>query len=92
MAMGVTAQFSFLPLFLLEEESLVCLRSAGKVTTTNDGRKAVLPDGENWIVPPPSTLAQSKERKGSNFAAQCSGAIVLQPQRTTRAYKLKIWL
>ena len=27
---------------------------------------------------PPSTLAQSKERKGSNFAAQRSGAIVLQ--------------
>ena len=28
-------------------------------------------------APMPSTLAQSKERKGSNFSAQCSGAIVL---------------
>ena len=31
--------------------------------------------------PMPSTLAQSKERKGSNFAAQRCGAIVLQAQR-----------
>ena len=32
-------------------------------------------------APTPSTLAQSKERKGSNFAAQRSGAIVLQDRR-----------
>ena len=29
----------------------------------------------------PSNLAQSNERKGSNFAAQRNGAIVLQAQR-----------
>ena len=31
-------------------------------------------------APTPSTLAQSKERKGSNFAAQRSGAIVQKPK------------
>ena len=37
-----------------------------------------LPDDKIWSLPLPlpSTLAQSKERKGSNFAAQHSGAIV----------------
>ena len=32
-------------------------------------------------APTPSTLAQSKERKGSDFAAQRSGAIVQKPER-----------
>ena len=32
--------------------------------------------------PPPSTLAQFKERKGSNFAVQRSGAMVHQARRT----------
>ena len=44
---------------------------------------------------PPSTLAQSKERKGSNFTAQRSGAIVLQAQRAkniqSRILALAIW-
>ena len=31
-----------------------------------------------WIAPPPSTLAQSKERKGSNFA-------IWQPCRNSEA-------
>ena len=31
-------------------------------------------------APTPSTLAQSKERKGSNFEAQRSGAIVQKPE------------
>ena len=39
---------------------------------------ARLQDGK--IAPTPSTLAQSKERKGSNFAAQRSGAIVQKPE------------
>ena len=37
----------------------------------------------------PSTLAQSKERKGSNFAAQRSGAIVWKPEGPN-TYDLKI--
>ena len=38
--------------------------------------------------------AQSKERKGLNFAAQRSGAIVLQPFKPEgpNAYNLKVWL
>ena len=32
-------------------------------------------------APTPSTLKQSKERKGSNFATQRSGAVVLQARR-----------
>ena len=39
----------------------------------------------------PSTLAQSKERKASNFAAQCSGAIIYKP-KGPNTYDLKIWL
>ena len=39
----------------------------------------------------PSTLAQSKERKGSNFAAQRSGAIVQKP-KGPNTYNLKIRL
>ena len=35
--------------------------------------------------------AQSKERKGSNFAAQRSGAIVKEPEGPS-TYNLKIWL
>ena len=35
--------------------------------------------------------AQSKERKGSNFAAQRSGAIVQKPEGPN-TYDLKIWL
>ena len=35
--------------------------------------------------------AQSKERKGSNFAAQRSGAIVQKP-KGPNTYDLKIWL
>ena len=45
--------------------------------------------------PPHSTLAQSKERKGSNFAAQRSGAIVLQARRAkhiqSRNLAIAIW-
>ena len=37
------------------------------------------------------TLAQSKERKGSNFAAQCSGAIVQKPEGPN-THNPKIWL
>ena len=33
-----------------------------------------------FCAPMPSTLAQSKKRKGSNFAAQLSGAIVQKPK------------
>ena len=36
-------------------------------------------------------VAQSKDRKGSNFAAYLSGAIVLKPEGTN-AYNLKIHL
>ena len=43
----------------------------------------------------PSTLAQSKERKGSNFAAQHSGAIVLQAWRAkhiqSKNFAVAIW-
>ena len=35
--------------------------------------------------------AQSKERKGSNFAAERSGAIVLQAQRAKRI-RYKKWI
>ena len=41
--------------------------------------------------PFPSTLVQSKERKGSNFAAQRSGAIVQKPEGPN-TYDLKIRL
>ena len=43
------------------------------------------------FAPTPSTLAQSKERKGSNFAAQHSGAIVQKPEGPN-TWDLKIWL
>ena len=42
-------------------------------------------------TPTPSTFAQSKDRKGSNFAAQRSGAIVQKPEGPN-TYDLKIWL
>ena len=42
-------------------------------------------------APTPYTPAQSKERKGSNFAAQRSGAIVLQAEGPN-TNDLKIWL
>ena len=46
----------------------------------------------SWIAPGLEGVgAQSKERKGSNFAAQRSGAIVQKPERPN-AYNLKIWL
>ena len=38
-----------------------------------------------------SVGAQSKERKGSNFAVQCSGAIVQKPEGPN-TNNLKIWL
>ena len=54
-----------------------------------------LPDGKIWSLPflgvRPHTLAQSKVRKGSNFEAQRSGAIVQKPEGPN-TYNLKIWL
>ena len=43
------------------------------------------------LAPTPFALAQSKERKGSNFAAQHSGAIV-QKSEGPNTYNLNIWL
>ena len=43
-----------------------------------------------WIAPP-SALAQSKERKGSDFAVQRCRAIVQKP-KGPNTYNLKIWL
>ena len=43
------------------------------------------------IGPPASNPVQSKERKGSNFAAQRSGAIVLRGQRAKHILSI-IWL
>ena len=44
-----------------------------------------------WIAPPPSNPAQSKERKGSNFAVQRSRAIVQKPEGPNTC-DLKFWL
>ena len=43
------------------------------------------------LRPTPSTLAQSKERRGSNFAAQRSKASVQKPEGPNTC-DLKIWL
>ena len=43
-------------------------------------------------APTPTTLAQSKERKGSNFAAQRSGAIVQKPEGpNSKNLSIAIW-